>query len=141
MEELQQHGDLIGAEIFLFTDNSVAESAFYKGTSESKILFDLVLRLRLLEHEHAMKIWIIHVAGTRMIEQGTDAISRGDVDQGVMLGGDILRFVPLHLSVVQRSPNIVNWVKSWCSEIICLDPEDWFERAHNIKSYIKIQLD
>ena len=40
LEELQQHGDLIGAEIFLFTDNSVAEAAFYKWTSESKTLFE-----------------------------------------------------------------------------------------------------
>ena len=40
LEELQQHGDLIGAEILLFTDNSVAEAAFYKWTSESKTLFE-----------------------------------------------------------------------------------------------------
>ncbi len=30
-------------EMFLFTDNAVAEGAFYKGTSPSRALFDLVL--------------------------------------------------------------------------------------------------
>jgi hypothetical protein len=39
----------ISAEIFLFTDNAVAESAFYKGTSSNRLLFELVLRLRKLE--------------------------------------------------------------------------------------------
>jgi hypothetical protein len=49
MEEAQQRGELRHAEVFVFTDNSTAESAFFKGTSSSKRLFELVLRLQLLE--------------------------------------------------------------------------------------------
>jgi len=33
------------AEIYLFTDNAVAESAFYKVSSSSRPLFELILRL------------------------------------------------------------------------------------------------
>ena len=37
------------AEFFLFTDNSTAENSFYRGSSKSKLLHELVLRLRKLE--------------------------------------------------------------------------------------------
>jgi hypothetical protein len=41
-------GSLQDTELFLFTDNSTAESAFYKGSSSSKKLHALVLRLHKL---------------------------------------------------------------------------------------------
>jgi hypothetical protein len=34
--------DLEGSEIFIFTDNTTAEAAFWKGTSKLKTLFELV---------------------------------------------------------------------------------------------------
>jgi hypothetical protein len=42
---LKQH-ELAGSELFIFTANQTAESAFWKGHSSSPKLFDLVLRLR-----------------------------------------------------------------------------------------------
>ena len=43
VEQLVQEGVLVqGTELFIFTDNSTAESGFYRGTSSSKLLFDLV---------------------------------------------------------------------------------------------------
>jgi hypothetical protein len=41
-------GNLVDTKVFLFTDNSTAESAFYKGSSSSKKLHSLVLRLHRL---------------------------------------------------------------------------------------------
>jgi hypothetical protein len=41
--------DLDGSEVFIFTNNQTAESAFWKGHSSSPKLSDLVLRLRKLE--------------------------------------------------------------------------------------------
>ena len=38
-------GELYRVEVFLFTDESTAESVFYNGNSTSKTLFNLVLRL------------------------------------------------------------------------------------------------
>jgi hypothetical protein len=48
VSSIEQHlsdGTFIGAEIYVFTENFTAESAFYKGNTSSKALFDLVLRL------------------------------------------------------------------------------------------------
>jgi len=44
----EENAKLKGLEVFLFTDNVVAEGAFYKGTSSRRKLFELVLKLRLL---------------------------------------------------------------------------------------------
>ena len=48
LELMASNGTLRGTELFLFTDNSTAESAFAKGLSVSRLLFELVLRLRKL---------------------------------------------------------------------------------------------
>ena len=53
-----------GVELFLFTENSVAEVVVFKDSSTSKKLFNLVLRLKLLEIECDMKVYFCHVAGT-----------------------------------------------------------------------------
>ena len=129
---------LSGTELFLFTDNATAEAAFYKGTSSSKKLFNLVLRLRQLEVSAGCSIHFIHVAGTRMIAQGTDGLSRGDLNEGVMRGDGILSFVPLHLSALERQPKLEGWIRSFVlparlrEEVIFLNHEGWFERAHDI---------
>jgi hypothetical protein len=63
----------------MFTDNTTAEAAHFHGTTKhGKLLFDLVLRLRKIEMERNCRIHIIHVAGKRMIWQGSDGLSRGD---------------------------------------------------------------
>jgi hypothetical protein len=98
-----------GTEIFLFTDNFVTERAFHRGTSSSKTLFELVLRLHRLEMAGKLFIHLIWVAGTRMIAQGTDGASRGDLSNGVMSGKDMLDFVPLDLGVQARAPDLVAW--------------------------------
>ena len=57
-------GELEGAEVFMFTDNSTTEAAWFNGTSKSKLLFNLVVELKLLEMSHGIKFHLIHVAGT-----------------------------------------------------------------------------
>jgi len=88
-----------GSEIFLFTDNFVAERCFTRGNSASRSLFELMLRLRELQMDGRVFIRLIWVAGTRMIEQGTDGASRGDLSNGVMAGRHMLDFVPLNKGV------------------------------------------
>jgi hypothetical protein len=53
---MERDGDLKGTEVFIFTDNSTAERAFFKGSSQSRILHDLVLRLRKLEMTAGIKL-------------------------------------------------------------------------------------
>jgi len=127
-------GDLHRSEIFLFTDNTTAEGGFYKGNSSSWTLFHLILRLRLLEMTGHLRLHVLHVAGTRMISQGTDGLSRGDFFGGVMARHPMLSFVPLHLDAIARTPALLEWVRSWSPDqtISPLAPEEWFTSGHGI---------
>jgi hypothetical protein len=120
-----------GTKIFLFTDNYVTERAFHRGTSKSKTLFDLVLRLHKLEMQGKLFIHLIWVAGMRMIEQGTDGASRGDLSNGVMTGKDMLDFIPLDQGVDTREPELVLWFgKAAGGNWITLEPHDWYHDVH-----------
>ena len=111
VEAEAEQGSLRDAELMLMTDNMVAEAAVHKGTSSSQKLFELVLQLRRLEMVHDFSPLVIHVAGTRMIEQGTDGLSRGTMLEGVMVGKSFLSCVPLHKGAVDRSPELVAWLR------------------------------
>ena len=129
-----KRGRLRNCEFFLFTDNSTAESAFYRGTSSSKMLHSLVLRLRILEMKYGLLIHIIHVSGTRMIAQGTDGASRGSLMEGVLAGKDMLSFVDLAKTALERHPPLLAWIRSWTGmeNLEPLTPEGWFEEGHGI---------
>ena len=75
----------------------MAKATVYKGLFSSKLLFDLVLRLKNIEIKYHVNIHFIHVAGTRMITRGSGCLSRGLLYEGVMRGGNVLAFAPLHL--------------------------------------------
>jgi hypothetical protein len=87
---------LAGSEVFIYTDNSTSEAAFWKGSSTSHLLFELVLRLRMLEIDHNILLHVVHIAGKRMIHQGTDELSRADHTAGVVVGRDIHHWAPLN---------------------------------------------
>ena len=136
LEMMGRDGDLAGKEVFVFTDNMVSEAVSAKGSSKSKLLFDLVVRLYTLEMRYRCNIQLVHVAGTRMIEQGTDGLSRGDMYDGVMRGESMLKYIPLHLNALERSPGLEDWLGSWAGdfrgrEMEILAPEDWLERGHD----------
>jgi hypothetical protein len=57
---------LRGCEFYLFTDNAVAEAAFFKGTSSNPRLFSLILRLKQLALNHSLSLHIIHISGHHM---------------------------------------------------------------------------
>lgn len=125
-------GDLLNAELFLFTDNTTAEGAYYRGNSDNKLLFELVVRLRCLDMSANIRVHLIHIAGTRMIAQGTDAISRGQLMEGLALGPNLSSFVPLHLPAHERSDTLLPWVQSWTPDpqVCPLTPEEWYTRGH-----------
>ena len=133
-EEEAEAGRLSNCEFFLFTDNSTAENCYYRGSSKSKLLHALVLRLRLVEMKYGMLIHVIHVAGTRMIAQGTDGCSRGSLLEGVMSGMDMLSFVDLAKTALESHPPLLEWIRSWTGipELEALTPEGWFEEGHGI---------
>jgi hypothetical protein len=120
-----------GTEVFMFTDNFVTERAFFKGTSSTRELNDLVFILRELEMKGRLFIHLIWVAGTRMIDQGVDGLSRGDLENGVMTGRSMLDFIPIHSTAFERSRTLEPWLRSWMPTDTCfLSTEQWFDTAH-----------
>ena len=83
---------------------------------------------------YGMSIHLIHVSGKRMIAQGTDRCSRGQLMEGVMAGKDMLSFVDLAKSAIDRHPPLLDWIRSWTciDDLAPLTPEGWFEEGHGI---------
>ena len=105
MEKYHQEGKLKGAEIFLLKNNLVLDNVFYKGTSSSRTLFELILRLRKVKLEGNMRLHIIYLAGTKMVVSGVDALSRDETSKGVMEGKNI--FYISFLSISQQHREIL----------------------------------
>ena len=84
LEGWMHEHSLQGSHMFLFTDNTTFESAFWKDTSKSVKLCDLILRMKCIALAHDLELYVIHVSGRRMQSQGTDGLSRGDKGQGVI---------------------------------------------------------
>jgi hypothetical protein len=126
-------GELVDTELFIVTDNIVAESAYCKGNSPNPVLFELCLRLRCMEMEGSLKLHVLHASGTRMIRQGTDGLSRGDFSMGVMAGAPMLEFLPLHLSAFDRHPSLLTWVQSWLPHPVRpLTPAEWYTLGQGV---------
>ena len=60
---------------------------------------------------HSLQVQIVWIAGTRMISQGTDGLSRGDLTSGVMAGDEFLSHIPLDQGAFERSPALKVWLK------------------------------
>jgi hypothetical protein len=136
VEEEAAEDYLEGGELWIFTDNSTAESCVHKGGSTSAVLHELVVRLRKCELDQGFVIYVVHVAGTRMIAQGTDGLSRGSLLEGVVAGSSMLSFIDLALPAIHRSPKVVDFVRSWAEpvlgEVKVLAPHEWFVEGHGI---------
>ena len=64
-------------ELFLFTDNLVFEIVFYKGTSKTPLLFEIVLRLHQIKMRGYLILHLVHIPGMIMIELDIYGISGG----------------------------------------------------------------
>ena len=134
LEEEEKTGDLKDSWIILATDNSTVEGCLYKGNSPSMKLYDLVVRLRALELRTGSFILVTHVAGKRMVAQGTDGVSRGSLREGVCLGDAMTAYCPWGKSPTQRSPLLLEWIKDWfATKSELLEPRTWFSRGHDHK--------
>jgi len=79
MIRMQEHyvEEVRGATVFYFTDNFVTYCIVSSGTSSSPELHALIEQIRILEIRLNCTLVSVHVPGRVMIEQGTDALSRG----------------------------------------------------------------
>ena len=114
LEDLLKSGKVKrDTELWLFTDNAVSESAFNKGSNKAKLLHKLCARIRRAEMEYSLQVEVVWIAGTRMISQGTDGLSRGDLTSGVMTGDDLLSHIPLDQGAFERSPRpLKEWMEA-----------------------------
>ncbi len=136
VEEEAKEGYLKGGKLWLFMDNSTVESCFHHGGSSSKLLHKLVLRLSKAEMKYRFSLHVVHVAGTRMIAQGTDGLSRGIMLEGLVCGNDMLSFVDLSKTALERHQGVLDYVKSWLDSSLSssklLSPEEWFREGHGM---------
>jgi hypothetical protein len=136
LEEEALGGGLKHTAVYMFTDNSTVEAAIHSGRTTSSRLRALVIRFLALQTVNTCSIEVIHVEGTRMIAQGTDGISRGTLNEGVMNGESMMSFILIHLSATARSPLLQDWLRSWLpGSPRFLEPLDWFQLCHGIAGY------
>lgn len=132
IEEEAAAGSFNNSSLFFFTDNTTVEAALYKGNSSSRKLFDLVVRFRRIQLVYGMQVMVSHVSGKRMIQQGTDGVSRGNMKEGVGSGLDMLQFIPLHQGAIERHGILLDWIKEWAGKNVeLLSPTQWFTRGHD----------
>ena len=75
---------------------------------------------------------VTHVAGKRMMAQGTDGLSRGHMREGISLGKAMDLFCPWGKSALERSSNLSKWCRSVMgNDLEILSPVDWFNRGHD----------
>ena len=116
LERLVAEGALKDHEVFLITDNSAFEGAFYKGHSPTRELSDIVFRVHKAQRDGGFVLHVIHISGKRMKASGVDGLSRGNLTEGMMAGKNPLSFIPFNQGADDRSGgNVSAWVNSWWS--------------------------
>jgi hypothetical protein len=110
LKRVVRENNLYDCEIFIFTDNTTAENAFWKGTLKSKYLSDLI-ELRELKRDYRLHLHMCHVSGRRIIVQGTDGLSRGNHSEGVMRGENFLKYIPIGIDPFTRSSKLEEFAK------------------------------
>jgi len=89
------------------------------------------------EMDYGFTLHVVHVAGTWMIKQCTDSLSRGALLEGVMAGRDMLSFVDLALTAIQRHRPLLEFVRSWwdqnADQLSVLGTDQWFREGHGVE--------
>jgi hypothetical protein len=85
----------------------------------------------------SLRLHMTHIAGMQMIASGVDGLLRGNLMEGLLLQPEpstFASFVPLHLSAIQRSPQLLSWLCSWIPYwgITPLAPMDWFVQGQGL---------
>jgi hypothetical protein len=138
MLRVDQEGRLDGCEVFLYTDNQTAEGSYFWGTSKSRALFELIVTLYKLQMQFDFILHVVWIAGTRMIQQGTDGLSRGEENGLATCGMSVGGMVPLHLSATERSAMLEDCICGWEDtgrKLEVLELRGWFILAHQLGSF------
>ena len=121
-----------GCELWQATDNAVWSAVCNKGMSSVRHLFDLLVDIKVLCHEHEVFYHCFHISGDRMIATGIDGLSRGDHESGITLGYDLRDYLPLDRSAFDYPDNsLERFCRSWMGDDYSppATPVDWFCKA------------
>ena len=133
LEEINS-GSHTGCTLWGFTDNAVWSQVWSKGMATVRHLFELALKIRIAAMEHEVWLHMCHISGARMILTGIDGGSRGNADQGVLVGHNICDFIPLDKSAFDLAGDLLEkWCRDWMGPayIRPLEPLEWFTRGHS----------
>ena len=73
----------------------------------------MIVDLRKLEMKDLLIIHFIWISGKRMIQHGSDGLSRGDTGSGVMEGKGFLDVLPLNETALHQQPRLKEQILSW----------------------------
>ena len=97
--------------------------------SSVRHLYKIAVDLNVACQEHDAYLNVYHISGDRMITTGLDGWSCGDLDDRVLLGHNICRYLPLDRGAfdLSRAP-LEEWCKGWMGGIYPkpLEPVGWF---------------
>jgi hypothetical protein len=81
-----------------------------------------------MEMEGELIIHFVWIAGKRMIAQGTDGLSRGELSSGGMMGEDFLKYLPLNETAFEREPWLKSRIQGWVGtkDWKVATASDWF---------------
>ena len=120
--------------IYHLTDNLVSESILTKGTSTSPKLQQLLREIALEQQLQQCDLIPMHVAGKRLIYQGTDGLSRGQKNAGSLAGDalDVRSYNPLASAPAPISAPLRRWITERHGTLAELwQPQQW--TAANIR--------
>ncbi len=112
IERLGNDTALADHEVFVMTDNTAFEGAYYKGHSPSAKLNNIIFRLHKAERDGGFILHVLHISGKRMKATGVDGLSRGDLTEGMLAGADPFSFLPFNRGADDRASGAVgSWVR------------------------------
>ena len=114
--------------IYHATDNVVSESILLKGTSTSPKLQQLLREIAYEQRLMQCDLVPVHVAGKRLIAQGTDGLSRGQTHVGSMSGTttNVDEFNPLTARPSAPAPPLAEWARQrWPDHRLLVQPDQW----------------
>ena len=96
--------------VFFINDSSIVEGVVDIGNTPSRALFEHILRIKRVQFRFKFVLHIIHCSRTRMPFQGTDGVSRENLNQGLLSGNHLRACMKLNLSACERFPGIKLWL-------------------------------
>ena len=104
-----------------------------KGNTPVEPLFILISLIKGAMMKFCFQLFIIHVAGSRMTQQGTDGTSRGELPLH-SIDRPLRASVPLNLTCFERSTALMGWLESWVgSKRMFLKLSNCFVEAHDLR--------